>query len=189
MAGGSDLARPTLRRNDGYPQNNPDLRGDILDLQDRLCRIGQLVLIDGRFGAETEQSVREFQRAHGLPEDGVVGPSTWKQLIQASGAEPRTGRSPSRAPLSVDDLPTLKRDDGWENTTPHLSPAVRRVQGLLCAAGFDTILDGCYGRLTEKAIREFQTTHGLRATGIIDRGTWEALLGQLDPPRKPGKTK
>lgn len=32
------------------------------------------------FGANTRAAVVRFQRAHGLPTDGVVGPSTWKAL-------------------------------------------------------------------------------------------------------------
>lgn len=36
--------------------------------------------LDGAFGAQTEQAVRNFQTAYGLESDGVAGPLTQKQL-------------------------------------------------------------------------------------------------------------
>lgn len=36
---------------------------------------------DGRFAAETTRVVKQFQRAAGLTEDGVVGPRTWRALF------------------------------------------------------------------------------------------------------------
>ncbi len=39
--------------------------------------------VDGDFGPETEKQVREFQRAHDIEVDGVVGPMTWKMLNKA----------------------------------------------------------------------------------------------------------
>lgn len=36
----------------------------------------------GLFGNATEQAVRAFQMAHGLRADAIVGPVTWKALLQ-----------------------------------------------------------------------------------------------------------
>ncbi len=36
--------------------------------------------IDGKMGPMTKDSVREFQRVHGLKDDGVVGKQTWAKL-------------------------------------------------------------------------------------------------------------
>lgn len=36
--------------------------------------------IDGKMGPLTREAIREFQRVHGLTEDGVVGKQTWAKL-------------------------------------------------------------------------------------------------------------
>jgi len=38
-------------------------------------------MIDGLFGAKTLTAVKEYQRAHGLTADGIVGKNTWKKLM------------------------------------------------------------------------------------------------------------
>ena len=41
--------------------------------------------IDGIFGSQTENQVREFQRENGLTVDGVVGANTWNVLLNSVG--------------------------------------------------------------------------------------------------------
>ncbi|WP_241560910.1 peptidoglycan-binding domain-containing protein [Streptomyces orinoci] len=36
--------------------------------------------VDGVFGADTENAVKEFQSDEGLRADGIVGPNTWRKL-------------------------------------------------------------------------------------------------------------
>lgn len=49
--------------------------------QKLLVRTGAKVAVDGAFGAATAKAVRGFQKAHGLNPDGVVGRSTWAELV------------------------------------------------------------------------------------------------------------
>lgn len=113
--------------------------------------------VDGIFGDGTEEAVEDFQRASGLSVDGIVGKNTWSALI---GSMPVVGRG----------------DEGHD---------VKRVQGLLVAAGFaprDTVradgtLDGIFGSETEGAVRRFQRAARTTDDGIVGEITWGELLG------------
>lgn len=60
--------RPTLRRG---------ATGELVKQVQQKCGVA---VVDGFFGAVTEAAVRDFQRAHGLVPDGIVGPRTWAVL-------------------------------------------------------------------------------------------------------------
>ncbi len=44
-----------------------------------------ITMLDGIFGAETERAVRAFQTENGLTADGIVGPNTWRALLNSTG--------------------------------------------------------------------------------------------------------
>jgi N-acetylmuramoyl-L-alanine amidase len=74
---------------------------DVLTLQRRLLDLGFKVgKVDGRFGQQTEQAVRDFQRNVGVPPDGTCGPATLKALSRLApmvrGGSPNAMRSQER---------------------------------------------------------------------------------------------
>ena len=76
LFGSTVFASPTLSR---------DARGrDVLMLQQQLQRIGYSISdLDGEFGPETEQAVKDFQRDRDLSVTGVVNNATWRALRNA----------------------------------------------------------------------------------------------------------
>lgn len=68
---------------------DPMLRGDdVGDLQRRLSTLGfDPGRIDGIFGGETAEALKDFQRNAGLPIDGVCGPRTLTDLIRVQTPE------------------------------------------------------------------------------------------------------
>ncbi len=69
-----------------FPILRVGMQGEaVTRLQERLKAIGVFSgAIDGFFGPETETAVQAAQRNYNLEPDGIVGPATWKALLQGS---------------------------------------------------------------------------------------------------------
>lgn len=52
----------------------------VKDAQTHLRRKGYIVDVDGKFGMDTERAVIQLQHDKRLPQDGIIGPDTWKAL-------------------------------------------------------------------------------------------------------------
>ncbi|MFB3738549.1 MAG: N-acetylmuramoyl-L-alanine amidase [Candidatus Velamenicoccus archaeovorus] len=139
-------------------------RGDagdaVRDIQHRFLGLGYRIdpdELEGRFGPSTERAVRGFQQARGLPADGLVGPDTWGQLVEAGyrlGDRVLYLRSPA-----------FRGDD------------VRELQRRLNALGFDAGReDGIFGEATQHAVVEFQRNTGEPPDAIVGPATVDALL-------------
>jgi hypothetical protein len=55
--------------------------------------------VDGRSGPMTRDAVKEFQRVHGLQDDGVVGKQTWAKLKVYSTLSGDSGEAVAGEPL------------------------------------------------------------------------------------------
>lgn len=67
----------------GCPTYRKGAQGGITALlQERLNTLGfNCGKIDGKFGNNTYNAVRSFQKSRGLSDDGVVGQNTWRKLL------------------------------------------------------------------------------------------------------------
>ena len=110
-----------LRLYDGYSHTSPQLRDSVRELQAMLRREDRAVVIDGLFGRGTQDLVRSFQRRRGLRSDGVVGPDTWRALLDPD--TPPADRLATSYPL---DHPVLLED---------LEAAARYGATVVAAAG------------------------------------------------------
>ncbi|HEY9649452.1 MAG TPA: peptidoglycan-binding protein [Coleofasciculaceae cyanobacterium] len=136
----------------------------VVTLQNRLKSAGyfpKTVRSTGFYGSITETAVRKFQRAKGLPVDGVAGQKTLSALGSPSGS---SGSSGSTLPTNTG----LRRGNRGS--------AVTQLQNRLRALGFfNGPVTGYYGQLTEGAVSRFQRARGLPANGIANSATLAAL--------------
>jgi putative chitinase len=92
-----------------------------------------------------------------------------EKLARAKAAVARLIAAGTATPFSKD-WPVLHR--GLSD-----SPDVERLQSLLIHHGARIGIDGDFGPATELALKNFQSSEGIRPTGIADPATWAALRG------------
>ncbi|MDP8946594.1 MAG: N-acetylmuramoyl-L-alanine amidase, partial [Actinomycetota bacterium] len=159
----------TLRRGD---------RGrEVVDLQTRLQSLG-LDLgdrgIDGVFRVGTELAVKTFQQALGLLADGLVGPITWREIVES-------GYRPGERLLYLRQPPFRGAD-------------VVELQRMLNDLGFDPgAVNGLFDARTARALRDFQKNAGLQDDSVVDAAVFKVLdtyaaqtLGTHQLPDKSG---
>jgi peptidoglycan hydrolase-like protein with peptidoglycan-binding domain len=138
------MAEPVLKKGSTDPA--------VKDLQEALKALGfDPGPVDGIFGPQTENAVKQFQQAQQIPVDGVVGRVTWINIDEADQSHP-----------------VLK--------VGSTGPPVRRLQSRMSAVGFDMGgVDGRFGPKTEAAVRKLQQDFNLTVDGIVGQQTWQVV--------------
>ncbi len=112
--------------------------------------------ISGIFDAQTETAVKEFQKAAGLVDDGVVGPLTWNAL-------------PDGGPM-----PTLKEGSTGEVVSSLQTVLTNGAEGQWITLPLG--IDGNFGPHTQASVEAFQVWGGVTADGIVGDQTWSVSL-------------
>jgi GH24 family phage-related lysozyme (muramidase) len=73
----------------------------------------------------------------------------------------------------------LRLKDGLPSGRVWLRSVVKKIQLGLTEAGFPLRADGKFGRMTMDAIKAFQSSVGLEASGVFDSGSWTKLAPHL----------
>ena len=148
-------------------------------IQSRLQQLGYYTgAISGTYDAATVKAVRAFQKANGLSQDGVCGPSTQELLLGtgalSSGATPTAKPTATPTPLPTFELPEGKVKQGSKGDDARL------VQQRLADLGYLTgKVDGSFGAESVKALKAFQEKNGLKADGVAGSGTNAVLFSHL----------
>ncbi|HOV70537.1 MAG TPA: peptidoglycan-binding protein, partial [Clostridia bacterium] len=140
------------------PLKKGDSGDSVRSMQQRLVVKGYLPSngVDGKFGRQTENALKDFQKYNGLVVSGVLDENTRNKLF---------GTTSSSSSNNV-----YKKGDS--NST------VTKIQQKLIAYGYlgEQYATGYYGNLTYNAIVEFQKKNGLKADGICGPQTYNKLF-------------
>jgi SpoIID/LytB domain protein len=127
----------------------------------------------GVFTTSLANDVKTYQRRARMRASGRVGPQTWTSLmVTVARLSVDTASVTTPAVQNIDNTILFRK--GSRGTQ------VRNIQRQLniALAGQRSIrVDGDYGSITANAVKMFQRSQGLRATGVTTQATWDALFG------------
>lgn len=168
----------------GFPLKLGSSGNEVLTIQRQLNRISdnypsipKITNLNGIFGTQTEDAVRQFQYIFNLSQDGIVGKATWYKIKNVFNGIARL------AELTADRLT-------YEDVSP-IYPSlltegmsgdyIKTLQYYLDVVAYfypqipDITVDGYFGEKTKEAVMAFQNLQGLTVDGIVGRDTWRSL--------------
>lgn len=162
---------------------------DVRTIQVQLNRISRnfpaipkISSVDGAFGEQTEEAVKEFQKVFDLPQTGIVNKATWYKIAYIFTSVKRLAELNSEG-LSLDEVSKQYKEElslGMQDSQ------VRNLQYFLAVIGayYDAVtpveVTGYYDEQTENSVRSFQNIYGLPETGIVNRATWLDIYRAYD---------
>jgi peptidoglycan hydrolase-like protein with peptidoglycan-binding domain len=134
-------------------------------IQTKLQSLGYLAggAVDKKFGYDTYDAVKAFQKKNGLPVDGIVGQKTWDKLFGGSAIP-----ADAPPPPVVEKLPLKYKGSG---------NMVKQLQTKLVALGYLTVkyTESYFDFQTYEAVRSFQHHNKLKVDGVVGQKTWDAI--------------
>lgn len=137
--------------------------------------------VNGHFGIETTNALKQFQSMYRMPATGTVDQDTWQTMIEIiykpnveSGEKEDQLHATIHSVRSISSQgQTLQLGDVGEV----VSEAQNKLRKLLYYKGS---IDSIFDTTTKSAVQAFQTKYNLKSDGIIGSQTWAVLNSIAD---------
>ncbi|MBE6584515.1 MAG: spore cortex-lytic protein [Ruminococcaceae bacterium] len=167
-----------------FPLSLGSTGDDVRTLQIRLNRISDnfsaIPKISAPFGVfsyDTEEAVKDFQRAFNLSADGIVGSSTWYTIQKIYNSVKRLNDLDSEG-ISLEEItkqfPEVLREGDRNLGVTSLQYYLDYLSAFYGAIP-PTSIDGVFGADTASSVRAAQTVFGLEPDGVVGESTWNAI--------------
>jgi peptidoglycan hydrolase-like protein with peptidoglycan-binding domain len=133
-----------------------------------------LIVLSGRYDAQTQKAVEEFQKYSELPVTGKVDYSTWNAMVRENSLHEKSKEMPYKIPCSSYDFGSLKT--GYSGDIVY---ALKIMLNNYCRKykNYKRLeMNDKYDRETEEAVKEFQKISMMPVTGIVDKETWNTMV-------------
>ncbi|MDD3213395.1 MAG: peptidoglycan-binding protein [Eubacteriales bacterium] len=149
---------------------------DVKTVQTQLKSLGYYTSsVDGVYGSGTMAAVSSFQKNNNLSVDGLVGAKTYARLFSSSAVA--SGSSSSGSSSSDDSSSSSSSTTYTSLSYGSNGDSVKALQKALKNLGYNVVVDGDYGALTQAAIVAFQKLNSLTVDGVAGALTQQKLYG------------
>ncbi len=172
----------------GYPLQTGSSGNYVTVLQVMLNRISRnypaiprVSPVDGVFGAQTEESVKQFQRIFNLTPDGLVGQGTWYKLVSLYVAVTNLAELVSEGQPFTQvqgPAPGVTLREGSTGVAVSALQYFISIIGQFSPAVPVLAIDGIFGPRTTAAVNAVQSRLGLPVTGVVDQATWQGIYDE-----------
>ncbi len=185
-----------------FPFEKSQQATSIRQLQEQLQRLSDAYpsipspSLTGRLDQTTRQAILAWQVYDGLPRTGTPDPATLASIASAAGdlsfaQSTRAFQFPGQDLSYGQRDPYLTRDQRMHPRLFYVGMPIRTLQTMLRAisrlnSGVPPVIpDGIYGANTVSSVSGFQQTFGLPVTGVVNEGTWNAIVRIYDDSLDP----
>ncbi|MDE7003316.1 MAG: peptidoglycan-binding protein [Oscillospiraceae bacterium] len=172
----------------GYPLQTGSSGNYVTVLQVMLNRISrnypaipQVSPVDGVFGTQTEESVKQFQRIFNLTPDGLVGQGTWYKLVSLYVAVTNLAELVSEGQPFTQvqgPAPGVTLREGSTGVAVSALQYFISIIGQFSPAVPVLAIDGIFGPRTTAAVNAVQSRLGLPVTGVVNQATWQGIYDE-----------
>ncbi len=132
------------------------------------------VPIDGIYGADTTEAVRQVQREAGLPVTGVADRDMWDAIVTIATAIELENSPPTAIVVYRQKQPPLTVGSTGDDVYI-LQSVLQRITRQYDDLPSIPSPDGRYSDTTAALVTAIQKRSGLPETGNTDRNTWDAI--------------